>query len=68
MRARDRRVIGAVLLVVGLILLLMGINASNSPAEEIAESFTGRYSDQTIFYIVGGAAGFIAGLMLMIRR
>lgn len=55
------RLLGIVLLVVGLILLGFGLNASDSVADSVSEGFTGRFTDQTMWYIIGGGALAIAG-------
>jgi len=60
------RVLGAVALVAGLILLGFGLNASDAPMEQLSETFTGRYSDRTMWYLVGGGAAAFGGLVLML--
>lgn len=59
-----QRILGVVLLVVGLILLYFGLNATESVGESVSEGLTGKYSDKTTWYIVGGAAAAVAGLVL----
>lgn len=59
-----QRILGVVLLVVGLVLLYFGLNATDSVGESVSESVTGKYSDKTTWYIVGGAAAAVAGLVL----
>jgi len=60
------RVLGAIALAAGAVLLYFGINASDAPMEQLSETFTGRYSDQTMWYLVGGAAAAFGGLVLMV--
>jgi hypothetical protein len=60
------RIAGIVLLVVGVLLLIFGINASDSAGEQIREGLTGRFSDKTMWYIVGGAALGVLGLVLTV--
>ena len=55
-----------VLIVVGGILLYFGYNASGSPLESVTETLTGRYSDQTTLYLIGGAACAVAGVGLLL--
>lgn len=55
------RVLGLVLLVVGVILFAFGLNASDSVADSVKEGITGRYTDKTMWYLIGGAALAIAG-------
>jgi hypothetical protein len=59
-----QRILGSVLLVVGVILLIVGMNASHSAADRWSNFFTGHFTDTTVWYIVGGIASAIAGLML----
>jgi hypothetical protein len=58
------RVIGIALLVAGAVFLVMGINATDAPVEQLSHSFFGRYSDQTAWYIAGGIAALVAGGVL----
>jgi hypothetical protein len=53
-------------LVAGLILLGFGLNASDAPMEQLSETFTGRYSDNTMWYLVGGGAAAFGGLVLLL--
>ncbi len=60
----SQRVLGLVLLIVGLILLVFGLNATESVADSVSEGVTGRYTDKTMWYLIGGAAAAICGLAL----
>ncbi len=65
----SNQIIGIVLLVVGAILLYFGYQASQSMGEQITETFTGRFSDSTTWYFIGGAAAAVGGIaMLAFRR
>lgn len=55
------RLLGLVLLAVGIFLLVFGYNASQAPVEQISETFTGRFSDSTMLYLIGGIVALIAG-------
>jgi myosin-crossreactive antigen len=55
-------------LVIGVIALYFGFNATNAPMEEVTEAFTGQYSDQTMVYLIGGAIAGIAGLVMLFRK
>jgi uncharacterized membrane protein len=61
-----QRIFGAVLLVVGIILLIIGLNASDSISDQVSEAFTGRFTRETMWYIIGGAAAGLLGLLLML--
>ena len=58
-----RIAIGIGLAVVGVVLLIMGINASESLASEISEFFTGNPTDKAVWMIVGGVGCLVAGLV-----
>lgn len=62
------KLIGIILLAVGAVLLYFGINAANAPVEEIGEALTGRYSNETMMYLVGGGIAAVAGLVMLIRK
>jgi drug/metabolite transporter (DMT)-like permease len=58
------RIIGLVLLVVGVALLVFGYNASQSVSEQIVEGFMGRFTNQTMGYLIGGIAAIVGGAAL----
>jgi uncharacterized membrane protein YidH (DUF202 family) len=60
------QIVGVVLVVVGVLLLGVGYNAAQSPMEELAETFTGRYTEETMWYFIGGAASVVGGLLLVV--
>ena len=45
------------------ILLIMGINASDSFSSDVSNFFTGKPTDQSIWLTVGGAAALVAGVV-----
>jgi uncharacterized protein DUF3185 len=60
----SQRALGLVLLVVGVILFLFGLNATDSVADSVSEGLTGKYTDKTMWYIVGGLASALVGAAL----
>jgi len=57
------------LLVVGVILLIYGINASNSVSSSISQTFNGAPSNKSIWLIGIGVIGIISGgVGLFFRR
>jgi hypothetical protein len=50
------------LLVVGIVLLILGFNASSSMTSDISRAFTGTPTDRSIWFLVGGAVAAIVGL------
>jgi hypothetical protein len=63
---KTRQLAGIVLLVVGVLLLLFGWQATGSMGEQMHETFMGRYTDQTMWYLIGGAASAVGGLFLLL--
>jgi len=61
------KITAIVLLVVGLILLYFGFNATDTPVEKIHETFTGDYTNQTMLYLIAGAAAAIGGVVMLLR-
>jgi len=58
------RITGLVLLAVGVVLLIIGMQATDSLAERLSNTFTGHWTDKTNFYIVGGIASMIFGVLV----
>ena len=61
-----QRIVGVVLVVVGVILLSVGINASHSLADQVSNTFTGRFTQATTWYIVGGIASALLGVLMVL--
>lgn len=55
------RILGLMLLVVGLVVLAFGINSSQALTEQVVEGVSGRYTDNTMLYILGGIAMMVGG-------
>lgn len=62
------RVLGIVLLVIGVILLFFGYNASQSLGDQLTETVTGKFTDETMWYIIAGAASVVVGAVLTLRK
>lgn len=61
------RIIGIILIIVGGGLLFFGLQATGSLTEEIHETFTGRFTEETTWYLLGGAAALVVGLIMALR-
>lgn len=60
------RMVGLVILVVGVVLLGFGLNSSQTMAEKLIENVSGRYTSHTMWYIIGGIAMMVGGGVLLI--
>jgi LPXTG-motif cell wall-anchored protein len=49
------------LLIVGIILLIAGVAASDSAASGISRFFTGNPTDKTMWLMIGGIAAVVVG-------
>jgi len=61
----NARILGIVLLAVGLLLLGLGYNASQSVTERAVETFTGRFTDRTTWFFILGVASSVGGVALL---
>lgn len=62
------KVMGIVLLVVGLVLLYFGWQGTQSVGDQITETFTGRFTDNTMWLLILGVAAAVGGLLLAVVR
>jgi len=58
------QMVGVVAFVVGAILLGFGYHASNAPVDQLSNTLTGRFTDQTMWYFVLGAVAAVGGALL----
>ena len=59
------RIIGVIVLVVGIVLLIVGVNASDSLVDQASKTFIGRFTKATTWYIIGGIAAGVLGLIMV---
>ena len=57
------RIIGIILAIVGAVLLYFGLNGSHSFVDQAHEAFTGRYTQQTMVYIIIGIVALVGGAL-----
>lgn len=62
------KAIGFALLAVGVVLIALGINASESFGSEVSRFFTGSPTDKSIWMLIGGVAAAVMGLVLSMRK
>lgn len=58
---RMNRPLALTILVVGVVLLLFGLNAHDSLASQTKEAFTGTPTDKSMWLIVLGIVGILIG-------
>lgn len=62
------KLLGIILLVVGVILLVFGWNSSQSLGDQVTETITGRFTDETMWFIIGGAVAVVVGAFLALGK
>jgi hypothetical protein len=60
-------IVGITLCVLGAILLALAYRASGTPLEQLSDTFTGRYTDRTMLYVIAGVGAFVGGGLLTLR-
>jgi len=61
-----QRIIGIVVLVVGIVLFIVGLNASHSLVDRASDFWSGRFTQATTWYIIGGIGASILGLLMVV--
>jgi len=61
-----QRLFSVIMLIVGVILLLIGMNSSHSAADQISNAFTNRFTDATTWYILGGGVLCLIGITTLL--
>lgn len=62
------KIIGLVILIIGLVLLFFGWQSTQSLGDQVAETFTGRFTDETMWYLIAGVASVVGGGVLLLKR
>jgi hypothetical protein len=61
------KAIGIALVGAGIVLIVLGINASDSVGSNFSRFFTGSPTDKTIWLLLGGVVSLIAGGVMAMR-
>lgn len=61
------KIIGLIALAVGCVLLFFAWQSSNSPVDQMSEALTGRFTGNTMWYLLVGLIGVVAGGALLYR-
>lgn len=59
-------IVGIVFVLAGATLLVVGLNSSHSVADQLSSTFTGRFTQATTWYIIGGIASAVLGVLMMV--
>jgi hypothetical protein len=60
-------IIAIALLVGGVALMIIGINATNSFSSDVSKFFTGSPTDKAVWMLIGGIVATVVGLTLTLR-
>ena len=61
------KIISLALLVGGVVLMIIGINATNSFSSDVSRFFTGSPTNKAIWMLIGGTVAAVIGLVSMLR-
>jgi hypothetical protein len=62
------KAIALALLVGGVILIIFGVQQSNSFGSDVNRFFTGNPTDKAMWMMVGGAVAAVVGLTMTLRK
>ena len=62
------KIISIALLAGGVVLIILGINATNSFSSDVSRFSTGAPTDKAIWMLIGGLVAAIVGLTMTLRR
>ena len=62
------QIISIALLVGGVVLIILGVQATNSFSSDVSRFFTGAPTDKAIWLLVGGIVALVIGLIGVMRR
>ncbi|MCB9919614.1 MAG: DUF3185 family protein [Planctomycetes bacterium] len=61
------KLVGILLFVAGVVLLIFGINATESFASSVSEVFTGNPTDRSMWLVLGGIVTCVVGAVLFAK-
>jgi drug/metabolite transporter (DMT)-like permease len=66
MNMNINQILGVVALALGAVLLGFAYHSSNAPIDQLSNTLTGRYTDQTMWYLGLGVVAAVGGGLLAI--
>lgn len=61
------KIVSLALLVGGIVLIIVGINATNSFSSDVSRFFTGSPTDKAVWMLIGGIVASVIGLAGTLR-
>ena len=61
------RIFSLALLIGGVVLMIIGINATNSFSSDVSRFFTGSPTDKAVWMLIGGIVAAVIGLVGTLR-
>lgn len=61
------KIFSIVLLVGGVVLMVLGVQATNSFSSDVSKFFTGSPTDKAIWMVIGGLIAAVMGLAMTLR-
>jgi len=61
------KIVPIALLAGGIVLMLFGINATNSFGSDVSRFFTGSPTDKAVWMLIGGTVAAVVGLLWTLR-
>lgn len=68
MAKKNSSKIGIILLIVGIGLLLWGINLYGAFGNKLARTFTGASSNETMIFLIAGAVCAVLGAVMLYKK
>jgi len=56
------KIVSLALLVGGIVLIIVGVNATNSFSSDVSRFFTGSPTDKAVWMLIGGVLAAVIGL------
>ena len=61
------KIVSLALLVGGVVLIIVGVNATNSFSSDVSRFFTGSPTDKAVWMLIGGILAAVVGLAGTVR-
>jgi len=62
------KIVSLALLVGGVVLIIVGVNATNSFSSDVSRFFTGSPTDKAVWMLIGGILATTVGLTMTLRN